>query len=92
MTSPWFQPHTHGRMRTHARCQMCARRLRRIPVVRRQVVKVIPVIAVAPDIPKGAPAMPTRPWVTWEEVGIGLTLALGAWLTVALCLAALLLS
>lgn len=88
--SPWFHPHTHGRMRTYARCQMCARRLKRLPVVRRQVVKVIPLIAVAPNIPKGPPALPRRKWLTWEEVGIGLTLALGFW--VVACAAALVLS
>ena len=91
MPSPWFQPHTHGRMRTYARCQMCARRLKLAPVRRRRIVKVIPLLAVAPDIPRGAPP-PTRKWVTWEEVGIGLTIALGFWVTLLACAVLLFLS
>lgn len=91
MTSPWFQPHTHGRMRTYARCQMCARRLRRLPVRRRQVVKVIPLIAVAPAIPKGA-TTPRESWITWGEVGIGLALALGFWVTALACAVVLVVS
>lgn len=84
--------HTHEQLRPYLRCQICARRLRRPPVFRRRrVVFPLPLIAVAPDIPKGR-SWPRRRWITWEEVGIGLTLALGFWVTLLACVVVLFLS